>query len=121
MPAERQQWVLVTTGGRREMPSEYLTASATWNESARQVAISLTNAHLTEPMEVEISLAGPESPALRGGTVRELTSASVRDENTLDAPDVIKLSAPKAVSASGNKFVHVVPAHSAQTLVLGVR
>lgn len=120
MPVERQQWVLVTTAGRREMPSEYLTASASWSESARQLVISLTNAHLTEPMEVEISLAGPDSPVLRGGTMRELTSASVRDENTLDKPDVIKLSAPKTLRVSGHKFVHTVPAHSAQTLLLSV-
>jgi alpha-N-arabinofuranosidase len=120
IPADMQDWVITTTGGRREFPSEYLSASASLNESAKQVALSLVNAHLTEPMEVEINLAGPDSPAIKGGTMRELTSASVRDENTLDKPDVIKLSAPKSLSVSGNKFVHTVPAHTAQTLLLNV-
>ena len=115
-----QQWVLTTTGGRREMTSEYVSASASWNESAKQVCITLVNIHLTEPMEVEINLAGPDSPGVRGGTIRELTSPSVHDENTLDKPDVIRASAPKPLSVSGNKFVHTVPSHTAQALVLQV-
>jgi alpha-N-arabinofuranosidase len=120
VPQEMQDWVVTTTGGRREFPSDYLTASASWSEPARQVAISLVNAHLTEPMEVEISLAGPGSPSLNGGAMRELTSASVRDENTLERPDVITLSTSRPVRASGSNFVHTVPAHTAQTLVLNV-
>jgi alpha-N-arabinofuranosidase len=120
VPLEMQDWVLTTTGGRREFPSEYLSASASWNESANQVCVSLVNAHLTEPMEVEINIAGPGSPAVRGGTMRELTSASVHDENTLDKPDVIRTSAPKPLSVSGSKFVHAIPAHTAQSLVLSV-
>jgi alpha-L-arabinofuranosidase len=115
-----QDWVLTTTGGRREFPSEYLSASASWNESAHQVCVSLVNAHLTEPMDVEISLTGPDSPTVRGGTMRELTSASVHDENTLDKPDVIRTSASKQLSVSGSKFVHTIPAHTAQSLVLSV-
>jgi len=39
----------------------------------------------------------------------ELTSASVHDQNTLDNPDVIKLSAPKSLSVAGSKFVHTIP------------
>ncbi|MBI4166940.1 MAG: alpha-N-arabinofuranosidase [Acidobacteria bacterium] len=118
IPFSQQQFVLTTTGGRREMPSEYLSASASLNEGKKQVCVTLVNIHLTEPIEVEVDLAGPDSPAVRGGTIRALTSASVHDENTLDKPEVIRATAPKPLLASGNKFVHAVPAHTAQALVL---
>lgn len=65
-------------------------------------------------------LTGQESPGLRFGSLRELTSASVRDENTLDSQDAIRASAPKPLSVSENRFVHTVPAHTAQALVLQV-
>jgi hypothetical protein len=52
--------------------------------------------------------------------MRERTFARVHDENTLDRPDVIRTSAPKQLSVSGSKFVHTIPAHTAQTLVLNV-
>ncbi len=120
LPQREQEWVLLTVGGRREMTGDYLSASASLNESQKQVCLTLVNQHLTEPMEVEINLAGPDSPSVRGGSMRELTSASVRDENTLDRPDVVRASGPKQLSDSGNKFVHTVPAHTVQALLLQV-
>jgi len=110
--------VLEQTRGRSEMTRTYLSASASLNEAQKQICLTLVNQHLTEPMEVEVQISGLESPGVRRGTMRELTSANVRDENTLDKPDVVKPSAPKPLAASGNKFTHVVPAHTVQALVL---
>jgi len=82
--------------------------------------VTLVNQHVSEPLEVEIQIPGLESPGVRGGTLRELTSRNVRDENTLDKPDVVRPSAPKQLSVSGNKFTQVVPPHTVQALVLQV-
>jgi len=88
------------------------------NEAQKPICITLVSQHLTEPLEVEILIPGLDSPGVRGGTMRELTSGNVRDENTLDKPEVIRPSTPKQLSVSGNKFTQVVPAHAVQSLVL---
>jgi alpha-N-arabinofuranosidase len=106
--------------GRSEITRSYLSASASLDEARKQICITLVNQHLTEPLEVEIQIPGLENPGVHGGTVRELTSANVRDENTLDRPDVVRPSAPKKLTVSGNKFTQVVPAHTVQALVLQV-
>jgi alpha-N-arabinofuranosidase len=106
--------------GRSEMTRTYLSASASLNEAQKQVCVTLVNQHLTEPLEVEIQIPGLESPGVRSGTVRELTSGNVRDENTLEKPNVIGSPAPKPLSVSGNKFTQVVPPRSVQALALQV-
>jgi alpha-N-arabinofuranosidase len=111
---------LAMFGGRGETTRTYLSASASLNEAQKQICLTLVNQHLTEPMEVEIQIPGLESPGVRGGTLRELTSGSVRDENTLEKPDVIPSPVQKQLTIQGNKFVQVVPAHTLQALVLQV-
>jgi alpha-L-arabinofuranosidase len=88
------------------------------DEAQKQMCVTLVNQHLTDPLEVGIQISGLDSPGVRGGTTRELTSANVRDENTLDRPDVVHPSAPKQLSVQGNKFTQVVPPHTVQALVL---
>jgi alpha-N-arabinofuranosidase len=111
---------LAFLGGSGETTRAYLSASASLNEAQKQICLTLVNQHLTEPMEVEIQIPGLDSPGVRGGTLRELTSGNVRDENTLEKPNVIPSPAPKQLTIQGNKFVQVVPAHTLQALVLQV-
>ncbi|MBZ5514551.1 MAG: alpha-N-arabinofuranosidase [Acidobacteriia bacterium] len=111
---------LAFLGGGGETKRTYLSASASLNEAQKQICVTLVNQHLTEPLEVEIRIPGLDSPGVRGGSVRELTSGNVRDENTLDKPDVVHPSAPKELSVQGNKFTHIVPPHALETLLLQV-
>jgi alpha-N-arabinofuranosidase len=111
---------LALLGGRGETTRTYLSASASLNEAQKQICLTLVNQHLTEPMEVEIQIPGLDSPGVRGGTLRELTSGNVRDENTLEKPEVVRPSAPKQLTVQGNKFTQLVPPHTAQALVLQV-
>jgi len=106
--------------GRNEITRPYLSASASLNEAQKQICLTLVNQHLTEPLEVEVQISGLESPGVRGGTLRELTSGNVRDENTLDKPDVVRPSPQKQPPLQGSKFTHVVLPHAVHTLVLQV-
>ncbi len=104
----------------REITRDCLSASASLRESEKKVCVTLVNQHLTEPLETEIHLAGLEGQGVRGGSLRELTSANVRDENTFEAPRAVGPPTQKQVSFEGNRFVHVIPAHCIQTLLLEV-
>jgi alpha-N-arabinofuranosidase len=106
--------------GNGETTRPCLSASASFNEAKKELCVTLVNQHLTEPLEIEIRIPGLDSPGVRGGTVRELTSGNVRDENTLDKPEVVRATEPKQLAVQGNKFAHVVPAHTLQTLLLQV-
>ena len=50
--------------------------------------------------------------------MRELTSKSVRDNNTFEQPDVIKSPEEKPVSLRGRTFTQTLAPHSVQSLVL---
>ena len=103
-----------------EITRDRLSASASLRESEKKVCLTLVNQHLSEPLETEIHLAGLEGEGVRGGSLRELTSANVRDENTFDAPRAVGPPTEKQVAYKGNKFVHAVPPHCVQTLLLDV-
>jgi alpha-N-arabinofuranosidase len=118
VPAQFVPRVLDVSRGRTELTRSYLSASASLNEAQKQLCVTLVNQHLTEPAEVEIEISGLDASAVRGGTVRELTSGNVRDENTLDKPDVVRPSAAKPLSLTGNKFTQIVPPHAVQALVV---
>jgi alpha-L-arabinofuranosidase len=111
---------LAFLGGSGETTRTCLSASASLNEAQKQICLTLVNQHLTEPLEVEIEIPGLDSPGVRGGTLRELTSGNVRDENTLEKPDVIPSPAQKQLTIQGNKFTQLVPPHTVQALVLQV-
>jgi alpha-N-arabinofuranosidase len=97
---------------------KYLSASASLKESEQKVCLTLVNQHLTDPLEVEIELHGTGSGGIRGAVLRELTSPSVHDENTVDKPTVITRPVEKGVSVKTARFVHVIPAHTVQALRL---
>ncbi len=105
---------------RRETTREYLSASASLRESEKKVCLTLVNQHLTEPLEVEIHLAGLEGAGVQGGVLRESTSGNVRDENTFEKRGAVAPPSQKQVSFHGNKFTHIIPAHCVQTLLLEV-
>ena len=105
--------------GRQRRPKiarDYISVSASLDESKKKLCLTLVNQHLTDAMEVEIELAA--GAAATAGKVRELTSANVRDQNTFDQPEVIKSPVEKSLSVSGRKFTQTVPAHTLQSLVL---
>jgi alpha-L-arabinofuranosidase len=110
--------VMDVSRGRRELTRNYLSASASVHEARKQICITLVNQHLTEPMEVELEILGLDGTAVRGATVRELTSKDVRDENSLERPEGVKPSAAKSLQWNGNKFTQIVPAHALQALVI---
>lgn len=96
---------------------DVLSASASLDSAKKQVCITLANQHLTEPLEVEIEIAG-NGMRLDGGTYRELTSRDVRDQNSFDEPNVIGPPSEKPLSASGASFTWTVPAHTLQALIM---
>jgi alpha-N-arabinofuranosidase len=106
--------------GRQQSPPkiarDYVSVSASLDGSKKKLCLTLVNQHLTDAIEVEIELAAGAAAA--GGRMRELTSASVRDQNTFEHPDVIKSPQEKPVALRGRTFTQTVPAHSLQSLVL---
>jgi alpha-L-arabinofuranosidase len=106
--------------GRPQKPPKiarpYVSVSASLDESGKKLCLTLVNQHLTDALDVEIELAAGAAAA--GGTMRELTSGNVRDQNTFEQPDAIKSPQAKTVSLRGRTFTQSVPAHSLQSLVL---
>jgi alpha-L-arabinofuranosidase len=107
-----------TQGHEREITRPYLSASVSHNESTGELSLTLVNQHLTEALEVEIQITGSEFSGALAGTRRQLTSANVRDENTFNQPNVVKVSPGKPISVKGNSFVHQLAPHLLETLVL---
>jgi len=105
-----------TPGPEHETARPYLSASVSRKES--QLCLTLVNQHLTEALEVEIQITGSEFSGALAGTQRQLTSGNVRDENTFSKPNVVKVGQQKPLSVKGNTFVHPIPPHSVETLVL---
>jgi alpha-L-arabinofuranosidase len=105
-------------GHEREITRPYLSASVSHNETAGELCLTLVNQHLTEALEVEIQITGPEFSGALSGTRRQLASANVRDENTFGRPDVVKAGPAKPISVKGNSFVHQLASHSVETLLL---
>ena len=101
---------------RPKIARDYVSVSASLDETKKKLCLTLVNQHLTDAMEVEIELAA--GAAATGGKVRELMSGSVRDQNTFEHPNVIKSPQEKPVALRGRAFTQTVPAHSLQSLVL---
>jgi alpha-L-arabinofuranosidase len=94
-------------------PTRWLFASATRDESARELILKVVNA-APEPREVELSLAGISS--LKGpARLTVLTSEQGTDENSLDEPTKV---APRTTSLplSGPTFRHRFPGNSLTVL-----
>ncbi len=84
--------------GRREhvLP---LSVSASHSEAAGRLVLSLTNLHLTETLEVTVSLHGSTAVS---GIARTLTSANADDVNSAAEPDRVCLAPVDA--PSGEEF-----------------
>lgn len=102
----------------QETTRPYLSVSASLKESTGDLCLTLVNQHLTEPLEVEIHITGLGHSGPMSGYQRLLTSANVRDENTFEKPNVVKPGPQKPLSVKGNPFLHQIPPHSLETLVL---
>ncbi len=105
-------------GRGHEVKRPYVSASASRNESTGELCLTLVNQHLTDPLEVEIQITGLEYSGGFSGTQRQLTSGSVRDQNTFSQPSLVKAGPEKPISVKGNPFVHEIPPHSVETLLL---
>ena len=105
-------------GRESEFKRPYLSASVSRKESTGELCLTLVNQHLTEPLEVGIHITGSEYSGGLSGTLRQLTSGNVRDQNTFSQPNVVKPGPQKTLSVQGNQFVHQLAPHSVETLVL---
>ena len=105
------------TFDKDKVARDVLSASASLDSDKKQICLTVSNQHLTEPLEVEIEIAGVNA-RIAGGTYRELTSADVRDENSFERPNVIAASNEKPLSASANPFTWTIPPHTVQALVV---
>lgn len=101
---------------RPKISRDYVSVSASLDKSKEKLCLTLVNQHLTDAIEVDIELAAGAAAA--GGKVRELTSKSVRDNNTFEQPEAIKSPEEKPVSLRGRTFTQTLAPHSVQALVL---
>jgi len=76
------------------------------------LTLTVTNTHMTEPRETEITVRGAAVGAV---TATTLTALDVHDHNTFDAPETVVPTAA-LVHSSGSPFVHRFPAASVTKL-----
>jgi alpha-L-arabinofuranosidase len=99
----------------RRGASDTMFATASRADKGGDVILKVVNA-ASVPQEVQISLAGLPGK-VKLGTVIELTSASPRDENSLDHPNkVVPKESPLA--DAGAEFVHSFPGNSVSVIRL---
>jgi len=77
-----------------------ISVSASHDPGAQELVLSITNLHLSDEVEVGVSLQGARATA---GELRVLTSANADDVNSAQQPD--KLCSVLAEVASGDEFV----------------
>jgi alpha-N-arabinofuranosidase len=99
-------------GEERDRSLWGLNGSASVNENT--VTLTVTNSHMTEPRETEITL--------RGGTVRAVTATTlaardIRDHNTFAEPDTV-VPTTEALRVDGSPFVYRFPAASVTKLAI---
>ena len=72
----------------RDRPLPAVTASASIQPADGGLTLSVTNRHLTDAVDVEITLDGEEKPTI--GTKTLLTAEAVRDYNDAETPDRVR-------------------------------
>ena len=92
-----------------------LSASGSRSEDGSEVAIALTNVHLTEETEVAVRV---RDAGAKGGTMRLLTSENADDVNCGEEPERVAL-VENAVSG-GDEVSVKLPAKSVAVIELGV-
>ncbi|HZO91257.1 MAG TPA: alpha-L-arabinofuranosidase C-terminal domain-containing protein [Chthonomonadaceae bacterium] len=93
-------------------PLPLLSASASRKDG--QVAVSLSNRHYNQPLEVAISVRGLR---LGAGTLLTLTGDAPNAVNSVEAPERVRIT-ETALSADGATFTFQVPPCAVQTAVL---
>jgi alpha-N-arabinofuranosidase len=84
--------------------------------AGRQLTLTVTNPHLTEPRETEVAVRGG---SIRSATATTLAARSVHDVNTFDQPDLITPTRAN-VRASGGAFSYTFAAASVTKLEISL-
>ena len=90
-----------------------LTSSASVRPDGTEVILSITNRHLTDHVEANITIEGAGKPA--SGTVTLLTSNDVRDYNGAEHPDRVA-PVTDEYTPSDTAFSYTLPPHSITTI-----
>ncbi len=81
------------------------------------LALTVTNGHLTEPRETEVTVRGAAITAI---TATTLVARDVHDHNTFEEPDTVVPTAA-TVSVGGSPFVYRFPAASVTKLEIALK
>ena len=107
--------------GTEDKPSSQLpvlSSSASMKSDSSQVVLSITNRHLTNDVEAEVTIRGAGQPV--SGTRWVLSSDDVRDYNDAQHPERVLLRAEECVPEA-NPFTVTLPPHSVTTFSLRFR
>jgi alpha-N-arabinofuranosidase len=80
--------------------------------------LTITNAHIEQPAEVEVMLLGVDRPSVRRAAGRQLAGADVHDYNSFDRPETVR---PVDISPSwkgGDRSTLRLPPHSVSAIEL---
>jgi alpha-L-arabinofuranosidase len=91
----------------------YLDASATASQDRRQLAVFLVNRYLDQPLAVDLTFDGMESPS--SGRLRQLAAESPFARNDFEHPDRLRIQEQPVSSVARLEL----PPHSVSALVLG--
>jgi alpha-N-arabinofuranosidase len=105
-----------TTGSGVPAVTPVVAGSASLKDG--RLFLTLTNAHIDQPVDVEVVLLGVDRPSVRRAAGRQLAGADVHDHNSFDRPESVQ---PLDVSLSwkgGDRSTLRLPAHSVSALEL---
>jgi alpha-L-arabinofuranosidase len=91
----------------------YLDASATASQDRRRLAVFLVNRYLDQPLAVDLTFDGMESPS--SGRLRQLAAESPFARNDFEHPDRLRIEERPVSSVARLEL----PPHSVSALVLG--
>jgi alpha-N-arabinofuranosidase len=80
--------------------------------------LTLTNTHIDQALDVEITLLGAERPSVRGAKGRQLAGADVHDHNSFDSPEAVRPIDILPSWKGGDRSVLRLPAHSVSAFEL---
>ena len=94
----------------------YLDASASLDPDRRTLFLSLVNRHRTEPLDVDVHLAGAR---VNGGRTHLLSHDDPDAMNSPDQPDNVRTRTTDT-APEGSRFTHSLPPHSYTILELSL-
>ena len=95
----------------------YLDCSATLDERAGKICLSLVNLHEEQEIEAEVRLQGIDT--LKEAEAHELNGSSVETFNDIAHPNEVTVVS-RGFSPHGTTFSYLCPAHSITFLVMSV-